>query len=204
MSANSLTQESFEDLVRWSCHELARRLRDEEDCRAEDFFREHPELAERAETAVELIYTEFVIRRGLGHEAELAAWEARFPAWKDELRRFVASGGNGASVNEAKPNGALGSSYEILGEIGRGGMGIVYRARQRRLGRTVAIKRIAGGSSATTEERRRLQREAEAIARLHHPNIVQIFEVGDTRRRALYCGWILTIEFATRARSTSA
>jgi serine/threonine protein kinase/tetratricopeptide (TPR) repeat protein len=69
--------------------------------------------------------------------------------------------------------------YELLDELGRGGMGIVYKARQVGLNRLVAIKMIIAGSAADERERARFRTEAEAIARLQHPNIVQIFEVND-------------------------
>src|SRR5205823_1860751 len=67
--------------------------------------------------------------------------------------------------------------HQILGVLGHGGMGVVYEARQVELGRIVAVKMIHAGTGAGEEARRRFRTEAEAVARLQHPNIVQIYEV---------------------------
>jgi CHASE1-domain containing sensor protein len=68
--------------------------------------------------------------------------------------------------------------YEILSELGRGGMGVVYRARHLRLNRVVALKMVLSGGHATAEERVRFLAEAEAIAAVRHPGIVQVFDFG--------------------------
>jgi tetratricopeptide (TPR) repeat protein len=104
-------------------------------------------------------------------EATLELSEAGPPG----LRRTVPG-------SSARPNigGKAGpDDYEILGELGRGGMGIVYKALHRRLNRMVALKMIRGGVHADDIQVTRFRIEAEAVAALRHPNILQIYDIGE-------------------------
>ncbi len=109
---------------------------------------------------------------------EIAAELAEFFAIQEQIHRMAEPFRTLESkVEEDRVIG----DYELMGEIARGGMGIVYRARQRSLNRLVALKVIRDGSKASDDDARRFRNEAEAVANLDHPNIVPIYEVGDHR-----------------------
>jgi WD40 repeat protein len=78
------------------------------------------------------------------------------------------------------------AGYDITGVLGHGAMGVVYQARDRRLKRVVALKMVLAGAHASPRDRERFRIEAEAVARLQHPNIVQIYEIGEQDGRP-YC-----------------
>jgi WD40 repeat protein/serine/threonine protein kinase len=136
--------------------------------RAEEFVAELPPAA-RPELLRELLRIELEQRRRRGEQPAADEYAARFPEQKARLADLLA----GPAPLPAVPG------YEVVRVLGQGGMGVVYLARQLGLNRPVALKMILAGACAGERERARFHTEAEAVARLRHPNIVQVYEVGE-------------------------
>ncbi len=169
---------------------------------AESYLDAFPSVRDDPERAIDVVFAEYMLREQLGESPTLGEYIRRFPQYADPLRLQVelhgAMEGEGewdwpATWDEGRANPSAdrgtesepGSGehpnipgYEILGVLGWGGMGVVYRAWQHRLNRTVALKLVRAGAQASPQVLARFRVEAEAVARLQHPNIVQIHQVG--------------------------
>jgi WD40 repeat protein/serine/threonine protein kinase len=155
--------------------------------RVEDFLERQPGLRDEPDGLLDLIVHEVSLRERAGESPEPEEYLRRFPWLADRLELQLELLGlfraarlddtGGTPPRDGQPE-AL-SGFAIEDKIGRGGMGVVYRARQLALNRRVALKLVIAGQHADPARLARLRVEAEAVARLQHPNIVQIFEVGE-------------------------
>src|SRR5438094_56852 len=154
------------------------------------------------ESLVGQIADEFTRRHHRGEGPRVEEYTDRYPELAGLLREILptiqalgpALGGAETPPGRETPGGGAAApplvqldEYEVLAEVGRGGMGVVYKARHRRLGRVVALKVLRGDAAADLA---RFRGEAQAVARLQHPNVVQIFEVREEGGRPL-----LALEF---------
>ncbi len=134
---------------------------------------------------------EFVARSSHGERPSVKEYADRYPELADEIRELfpalveVAQAEvicrdreEAEDADAATPPLSQVGDYRIVREIGRGGMGVVYEAEQVSLGRRVALKVLPGHVAADSQSLERFRREAKAAARLHHTNIVPVFEVG--------------------------
>jgi len=157
----------------------------------------HPDLAD--------VLHEFFAEQDRFHDATRPIGDPADPHWSlpppdtallglDDARSGDDSPGSGATSlprDSATPPPAgtkvrSFGDYELIAELGRGGMGIVLQARQRSLNRPVAVKMIRAGRRASSDDLLRLRNEAEAVANLDHPNIIPIYEVGEHRGHSYF------------------
>ena len=186
------------ELFKLALDELACRVRRGESQTSEQILSAYPRMLEDKESCLELLYTDYVLRQEQGEQPAMAEWIARFPAWEADIRElfevhnYVSRGEAAAGTVtttvfdswsvDGRSNSSAGlrqlGGYELQEEIGHGGMGTVFRARHVALDRQVALKTLHGRDGFQPEILGRFRAEAEAAARLQHPNIVQIYEVG--------------------------
>jgi WD40 repeat protein len=181
--------------------DLERRWSQGEAAGVEDYLRRFPQLQDDPGAVSELIAAEFRLRcerepgldpvlflkRFPGHESALLPRPSHFP--EECLGANVGSRHYPAQKATASDGGSPRPQvpgYAIEGELGVGGMGVVFRARQVSLNRLVALKMIRSGAWAAGEEVQRFRNEAEAAAGLDHPNIVAVHEVGSVQGQLYY------------------
>ncbi len=167
----------------------------------EQILSEHPTLASSVEAMLELIVHEAVLRDEAGTPTALADFQQRFPALAEELRiqwevdRLLfsrLSQGRDATTRSRSPAGAARiGRYEIRGVLGKGGMGVAYKAWDPDLRRIVALKTLRA-DDADDGELARFRAEAEAIARIRHPGIVEVYDIGEQDGQPYF-----TMEFCT-------
>jgi serine/threonine-protein kinase len=153
-----------------------------------------PDEARVLELAAEALDSDLTPEEVCAHCPELLADVKDRLSWYRGVDGVVdqlfpsASTANGELVSRQIEEGHFPTiaGYELLGILGRGGAGVVYRARHLKLNRIVALKMLLSGEYASPAELARFMREAEAIAALQHPNIVQIHEVGEADGRPYF------------------
>jgi serine/threonine-protein kinase len=157
---------------------------------AECYLERFPKLSEDPESALDFIYSELLLREKQGEHPDLDGFLSRFPTFAQILRRQIglhralcseslSSPTDGRPSDNSSLDEAVGGKYQIVRELGRGGTGVVYEARQSGVNRVVALKLLSAGKHAGIEQLARFRAEAELIGRLQHPHIVQVYEAGE-------------------------
>ncbi|QEG42718.1 serine/threonine-protein kinase [Roseimaritima ulvae] len=131
-------------------------------------------------SSLDSIMADYLQRLEAGEQPAPETYLAAHPEHSEELRDFFQNHHWMEATEAAEPDltGTQIGPYQLEHEIARGGMGVVYQARQQGLRRRVAVKLINGGVLASAEQRQRFRIEAEAAARMNHPHIVPIYDIG--------------------------
>jgi eukaryotic-like serine/threonine-protein kinase len=139
---------------------------------------------ERSAVLRELVAVDLVYRRRAGEQPTPEQYQIRFPSdWIGVETAFGSPESPAARMEETAASIPIVPGYTVLEEVGRGGMGVVFKATAKQLHRFVALKMILAGDLAGPEAVARFQSEAEAVARLQHPHVVQIFRIGEHKGR---------------------
>src|SRR6185437_324822 len=176
--------------------ELEFRLKHGEPVRIEEYLTRYPRLADDAAGVVELVSAEYTIRRRGDPTLAWQSYLPRFPAYQDALTARLPHAGDSMGQltlpsrevfeQEGVADLPRVPGYEMLSELGHGGMGVVYKARQLALNRIVALKMLPAALQGNAAQRARFRVEVETIAQLQHPNIVQVYDVGECQGRPFF------------------